>query len=92
MLRFIAVSAAALLAFGASADTIPVHDESGAETTVDMAKLAGCRIIFDSAGAPFELCRMKKVELAPPSSTRARPGRAEKMGDDKADVVYVRAN
>lgn len=92
MLRFIAISAAALLAFGASADSIAVHDESGAETTLDMAKLTGCQIIFDSAGAPFELCRMKKIELAPPTSTRARPGHAEKMDEHKADVVYVRAN
>lgn len=91
MLRFVAI-AAALLAAGASADTLAVHDESGAEKTIDTVKLTGCRMIFDSAGAPFEICRMKKVELEPPASTRARPGHADKLDDDRADVVYVRAD
>lgn len=90
MLRAIAFFIAALSAAGAGADTIAAFDETGAEVKVDTAALAGCRMIFDSSGAPFEICRMKKVELAPPSSARIRPGHAESGDGDRPEVVYVR--
>ncbi|MEX2518559.1 MAG: hypothetical protein WD969_04415 [Paracoccaceae bacterium] len=84
--------AVALFAFGATADTLTVRDQSGAEAELDTATLTGCRIIFDSAGVPFEICRMKKIELTPPSSTRARPGHDADTSAGGADVVYVKAN
>lgn len=90
MLRALAFSIVALAAAGAVADTIEAFDETGAEVKVDTAALAGCRMIFDSAGAPFEICRMKKIELAPPSSARVRPGHAENGDEGRPEVVYVR--
>ncbi|QIE55972.1 hypothetical protein G5B40_11215 [Pikeienuella piscinae] len=95
MLRITMLSAALLIGAGAaSADTLAVFDNKGAADEVDTAALTGCRIIFDSAGVPFEICRMKKVELTPPASTRARPGHAEEeaaVKAEKADVIYVKA-
>lgn len=96
MLRITMFSAVLLIGAGAaSADTLAVFDNTGAAEEVDTAQLTGCRIIFDSAGVPFEICRMKRVELTPPSSTRSRPGHAEDEAAakaQKADVIYVKAN
>lgn len=91
MLRVFAFFIAALCAAGAAADMITAFDESGDAVKLDTAALSGCRMIFDRAGAPFEICRMKKLELAPPSSTRMRPGHAQNAGEEKSQVVYVRA-
>lgn len=96
MLRITMISAALLLGAGAApADTLSVFDSKGAAEEIDTAALTGCRIVFDSAGVPFEICRMKKVELTPPASTRTRPGHPEDETAAKAtksDVVYVKAN
>lgn len=91
MLRRLAFAAALLAAPVAQADKITLQDEAGAAIEVDTAALSGCTILFDSAGTPFELCRMKKVELTPPSSTRSRPGQAESASGQAAAVVYVKA-
>lgn len=92
MLRpiWLAAAFAATFAPAAFADTITLADDKGAPVEIDTATLQGCRIVFDSAGAPFEICRMKKVELTPPASTRARPGEADKAAR-AGEVVYVKA-
>lgn len=93
MKRIAAIAAAALFAAaGAHADMLKVHDEKGMEVEIDTAALSGCMIVFDSAGAPFEICRMKKVELTPPSSTRSRPGHTEDAAGEATQVIYVKAN
>lgn len=91
MLRIAAVAAAFLVAPAVQADMLKVHDEGGAEVEIDTAALTGCAIVFDSAGAPFEICRMKKIELAPPTSTRSRPGHSEDAAGEAAQVIYVKA-
>lgn len=72
-----------------AADTINAHDSAGAPMAVDTASVSGCTIIFDKAGTPFELCRLEKVEVRPPSSTRSRPGHADTTQEDSS-VVYTR--
>lgn len=84
---FIACSALAVGA--AQADTIEAFTESGAPTKIDTANLKGCQLIFDSAGTPFELCKMEKVEFRPQQSTRARPGVAAR--EEVYQVVYRKA-
>jgi len=84
-----ALGAVALFAGAAQADVLKVYDQSGAETPVDTASLTGCTLIFDSKGAPFQICKMEKVEIKPPSSTRARPGGEERVAETQ--VVYKRA-
>lgn len=77
----------------AGADTLTVFDENGAETEMDTTAIRGCEIVFDSAGTPFEICRMKRVELTPPKSNRARPGQTSAAGEAepvRAAVVYRR--
>lgn len=92
-MQLLTALAVALFAFAATADTLIVRDQAGAEAKLDTEALTGCQIIFDSAGAPFEICRMKKIELTPPASTRARPGHdADTAAASGADVVYVKAN
>ena len=71
-------SSALLLASAVSADVITVYDEGGAKRDLDTASLSGCHLVFDSAGAPIQICKMERVEFRPPSSTRARPGHADK--------------
>lgn len=90
MVRYFAGAALVALAAGAAqADTLNLHDESGAAVTVDTASVQGCTMVFDSSGAAFELCRLEKVELRPPQSTRARPGQAA-QGDEPATVIYTK--
>ena len=92
MLRIAAITAAALfVAPAVHADTLKVRDEGGVEVEIDTAALSGCVMVFDSTGAPFEICRMKKIELTPPTSTRARPGQAPNPAGEAAQVIYVRA-
>ncbi|MEM7545758.1 MAG: hypothetical protein AAF367_09505 [Pseudomonadota bacterium] len=78
----------ALLALPALGDDLPVFDEKGQAQTIDTTSLTGCQVIFDSAGTPFELCRMQKVELRPPQSTRARPGHGAPASD--VSVIYTK--
>lgn len=96
MLRIAAAATVAAAAFLASedarADVLTVHDEKGMQVEIDTAALAGCLIVFDSAGAPFEICRMKRVELTPPASTRSRPGHSEDPAGEAAQVIYVKAS
>lgn len=83
------LGAAALFAGAAQADVLNVYDQAGAEKAIDTAKLEGCVLVFDSKGTPFELCKMEKVEIKPPSSTRARPGGEARVAE--AQIVYKRA-
>ena len=84
----VALASAFLVAGAAYADTISAYDEQGGKKDVDTAKLDGCTMIFDSAGTPFEVCKMQKVEFRPPGSTRTRPGKDERVIE--ARVVYKR--
>ncbi|MEM8753666.1 MAG: hypothetical protein AAGF90_11885 [Pseudomonadota bacterium] len=89
MLRTIAV--AALIASApalAAADKLEVFDETGAKTTLDTSTVETCRMIFDSEGQAFEICRLQKVELRPPQSNRARPGQT--AGTGQANVIYTK--
>ena len=90
MVRIIAAALVAMGAGAASADVLELRDEAGAAMKVDTAKIAGCKMVFDSDGAAFELCRLEKVELRPPQSTRARPGAATNEAA-RASVVYTKA-
>lgn len=83
-----ALGAFALFAGAAQADVLKVYDQSGAEISVDTATLQGCTLIFDSKGSPFQICTMEKVEIKPPSSTRARPGGEARVAETQ--VVYKR--
>lgn len=83
-----ALGAIALFTSAAQADVLKVYDQSGAEKPMDTAALSGCALVFDSKGAPFQICRMEKVEIKPPSSTRARPGGEERVAETQ--VVYKR--
>ena len=83
-----ALGAAALFVSAAQADVLKFYDQSGAEKSVDTATLKGCTLIFDSKGAPFQICEMEKVEIKPPSSTRARPGGEARVAERQ--VVYKR--
>lgn len=83
-----ALASACLIAGAAHADTISAYDEQGAKKEVDTAKLNGCTLIFDSAGTPFEVCKMERVEFRPPGSTRSRPGQEDRVIE--ARVVYKR--
>lgn len=80
---------AILFAGAAGADTISAFSEDGQKKELDTAKLAGCELIFDSAGTPFQVCKMEKVEFRPPSSTRSRPGHADKVVN--VQVLYKKA-
>jgi len=82
------VSLGLLLAGPVVADTINAHDSTGAAVVVDTTTVEGCTLIFDSSGTAFELCRLEKVEVRPPSSTRARPGR-ESTTQEETSVVYT---
>ena len=83
-----ALGAIALFAGAAQADVLKVYDQSGAEKSVDTSALSGCALVFDSKGAPFQICKMEKVEIKPPSSTRARPGGEARVAETQ--VVYKR--
>lgn len=83
-----ALGAIALFAGAAQADVLKVYDQAGGEKSVDTAALEGCTLIFDSKGAPFQICKMEKVEIKPPSSTRARPGAEARVAERQ--VVYKR--
>lgn len=83
-----ALGALALFAGAAHADVLKVYDQSGVEKTVDTSSLSGCALVFDSKGAPFQICKMEKVEIKPPSSTRARPGGEARVAETQ--VVYKR--
>lgn len=83
-----ALGAAALFVSAAQADVLKVYDQAGAEKAVDTSALQGCTLIFDSKGAPFQICKMEKVEIKPPSSTRARPGGEARVAETQ--VVYKR--
>lgn len=79
----------------AGADTLEVFDQSGAKVEMKTEDLAGCAIVFDSAGTPFEICRMKRVEVAPPTPARSRPGQTTKSGAAepvKAAVIYTKVD
>ncbi|MFV0473272.1 MAG: hypothetical protein ACK5MQ_03570 [Pikeienuella sp.] len=89
---FAACFCAAGAASAAGADPLALFDEDGAGLTIETAALEGCRIVFDSAGTPFEICRMRKVELTPPAPTRARPGETAAPERRGADVIYVKAD
>ena len=84
------LSALALFAGAAHADALKVYDQSGSEKTLDTAALDGCMLIFDSRGAPFQICKMEKVEIKPPNSTRARPGGEARVA--KVEIVYKKAD
>lgn len=79
---------AAATTLPASGDTLPVFDQTGAAVQIDTQKIKGCQVIFDSVGTPFELCRMEKVELRPPQSTRIRPGHDAPASD--ISVIYTK--
>lgn len=81
---------ACLFAGAASADMISAFDEKGGKAEVDTASLSGCKLLFDSAGQPFQICKMEKVEFRPPNSSRTRPGHDERVAE--AQVVYKRAD
>ena len=81
---------ACLVAGAASADMISAFDEKGAKAEVDTASLSGCAMLFDSAGQPFQVCKMEKVEFRPPNSSRSRPGHEDRMAE--VEVVYKRAD
>lgn len=83
------LGAFALFAGAAQADVLKVYDQSGAEASVDTAALQGCALVFDSKGAPFQICKMEKVEIKPPSSTRSRPGGEARVAETQ--VVYKRS-
>ena len=84
----VVLGALALFGGAANADVLKVYDQSGAEKSVDTAALSGCALFFDSKGAPFQICKMEKVEIKPPSSTRARPGGEARVAETQ--VVYKR--
>ncbi len=89
MMRFaVALGALALFTGAAQADVLKVYDQSGAEQSLDTSALSGCSLVFDSKGAPFQICKMEKVEIKPPSSTRARPGGEARVAETQ--VVYKR--
>ncbi len=89
MKRFAAVLGAFTLFAGAAhADVLKVYDQTGAEKSVNTASVNGCMLIFDSSGAPFQICRMEKVEIKPPSSTRTRPGGEARVAETQ--IVYKR--
>ncbi|MEM7270511.1 MAG: hypothetical protein AAF401_14825 [Pseudomonadota bacterium] len=83
------IGAAMLIAGAAQADVLNVFDDEKKPVAVDTAAINGCLIVFDSAGTPFEICKMEKVEVRPPSSTRARPGQETRA--DVLEIVYKRA-
>ncbi len=83
-----ALGAFALFAGAAHADVLKVYDQTGAEKSINTASMDGCMLIFDSAGAPFQICKMEKVEIKPPSSTRTRPGAEARVAESQ--VVYKR--
>jgi hypothetical protein len=83
-----ALGAIALFAGAAQADVLKVYDQSGAEKSVDTSALSGCSLVFDSKGLPFQICKMEKIEINPPSSTRARPGGEARVAESQ--VVYKR--
>jgi hypothetical protein len=91
-MKFFAVilAGACLLAGAASADMISAFDEKGGKKAVDTASLSGCVMLFDSAGQPFQICKMEKVEFRPPNSSRARPGHEDRVAE--AQVMYKRAD
>ena len=77
------------LSANAFADEIKLHNENGEAITLDTATLRGCVVVFDQSGAPFEICRMEAVNLAPEATTRRRPGSQE--AETSAEIVYRRA-
>lgn len=83
-----ALGAIALFTGAAQADVLKVYDQSGAEKSVDTTALTGCALVFDSKNAPFQICKMEKIEIKPPSSTRTRPGGEERVAETQ--VVYKR--
>lgn len=93
MLRAIIFATCSIFFFaptGATADILEVFDEAGGARKVDTASLNGCSMIFDSNGNAFELCKLEKVELRPPQSTRARPG--QRPSAEPANYVYKKPN
>lgn len=91
MIRLMAMAAAVSLTFGAGAalaDTLKLHDETGAAVEVDTSKMSGCTMVFDSAGTAFQICRLEKVQLVPAGSTRMRPGQTKVR--PRAEVVYAK--
>lgn len=70
------------------ADEIAMRNENGEPVALDTNEIRGCVIVFDQSGAPFEICRMEAVNLAPESTTRRRPGSQEETG--AAEIVYRR--
>ena len=83
-----ALGAFALFAGVAHADVLKVYDQTGAEKSVNTASMNGCMLIFDSSGSPFQICKMEKIEINPPSSTRTRPGGEARVAESQ--IVYKR--
>ena len=83
------LGALALFAGAAQADVLKVYDQDGAEKAIDTAALDGCMLIFDKDKRPFQSCKMERVEIKPPSSTRARPGGDARVAERQ--IVYKRS-
>lgn len=95
MLRITA--AGALIALSASlapvdavADELSLFNSDGVAMKVDTTKVDGCKVVFDSAGSAFELCKLQRVEMRPPNSTRMRPGQT--AARERANVVYAKSS
>ena len=80
-----------LFSFSAAASDISLYDADGGALTLKTEELRGCALMFDAAGAPFEICRMEAVRIAPEATPRRRPGATEASADaETSDVVYRR--
>lgn len=95
MPRITAVSALIALCAGlapgiGAADELALFNSDGAPIKVDTAKVEGCKIVFDGQGQAFELCKLQRVEMRPPTSTRMRPGQSAQR--DRASVVYTKTS
>ena len=90
-------AAGAMIAIGAwlppaiaSADELTLFNSEGAAMKVDTTKIDACKVVFDSAGSAFEFCKLERVEMRPPNSTRMRPGQT--AARERANVIYAKSS
>ena len=85
-----AALAGSFLTGSAIADEITLRNESGEPVALDTEALRGCVVLFDQTGAPFEICRMEAINIAPEDTARRRPGATEPTAS--TEIVYRRVD